>query len=130
MKGFITKDSEDLLFLDKYEYPNLIADIVLQIRNTIPNGLLEGILHIKYKCMNCLDKKGLPIEYLGKIPSYQDFFRFLDEDNTVVFYPCTKCGRQIGINILSFEQVDENSQTRIRDPFNSFRRRPDPFRRI
>ena len=125
LKGFITKDSDDLLLLDKYsnDYAFIVAEIVNFIRNTIPNGEREGILTFKYTCPDCLDNKGFPLENFGKIPSFDDISRFYESGNYLGIYPCRGCGRDISINLLTFEQ----SYNRIiNDPFvrRPFKLRP------
>jgi len=126
LKGFITKDSDDLLLLDKHSnFAFIIANIILSIRNTIQNGEKEGIFSIEYTCPVCVDDKGFPLKNFGQIPSSNDITRFIEAGNHLAVYPCSRCSRKININILTFEQ----SYTPVHDdPFSSKPFKKDPFR--
>lgn len=126
LKGFITKDSDDLLLLDNYpDFAFIIGDIVLSIRNTIQNGEKEGIFSIEYTCPVCVDDKRFPLKSFGNILSSNNIIRSIEAGNHLAGYPCSNCGREINVNILTFEQ----SYTRVLDdPFSSKSFKRDPFR--
>lgn len=69
LKGFITKDTVDILFLDHFScFEDVIANIIVTIRRHIPRGLEEGVLGIRITCSNCLNEKNLPFEYIERMP--------------------------------------------------------------
>ena len=105
LKGFITRDSEDILFLDKYSLKFLIANIVNGIRNNIPNGYREGSLNIKLICKVCKDKSGLPFQWKGSVPSSDAIIRTIESDNPLWTYNCPKCGEKVVVDITDFEQI-------------------------
>ena len=125
LKGFITRDSEDLLEIDKMDFDYIIANIFIQIRHSIPYSLREGGLNVKYSCPSCTDQVGLPLQMYGKLPAHQDYLRALNSGKIEWEYPCTKCQRNIGLKLTTFEQIKLESHTR-----DAFRDRPfklDPF---
>lgn len=130
LKGLITKDSEDLLFLDELGFDYLMLNIFTQIRNTIYGGLNRGALKVKYNCPSCVDDVGLPLILHGQIPSHDEVIRAIESDVDSWFYPCPKCQRKIFLKLSTFEYIDViEPQVKTRD---MFRERPfpiDPFRR-
>ena len=120
LKGFITKDSDDLLFLDKEE--NLLFQhILLTIRNTIPSGLNEGVLNIIYECDTCLDNRGLPLRMLGQIPSHEIMLRLFDNNDPTTAYPCD-CGRYIVLDLFTFDRINVVLRPEhVSDPFEKDR---------
>jgi hypothetical protein len=90
LKGFITKDSDDILFLENYSsLRHCIADIIGSLRNTIPNGLADKTLTIKVTCSGC-DKNGLPFEYEGYLPRHEVIRKHI-QDNVPLKSKCPKC---------------------------------------
>ena len=104
LKGFITQDSEDLLFLDKFDITVIIANIIRLIRTTIPGGLEEGSLNVKFACYTCKDR-GLPHLMIGQIPSHKFIFTAISEGMYVIKYPCDRCGKDVSLDIYTFEQM-------------------------
>ena len=125
-KGFITKDTEDVIFLDKYDFESLMVNIFLQIRHTIPNALRQGGLSVRHYCPSCKDNLGLPMKLTGRLPSHEDYMRALKSGNIEWEYPCPKCKRKIWFKFTTFEQVE--AQGSYRDPFRERPFRLDPFR--
>ena len=126
LKGFITKDTEDLIFLDKYNFEYIIANIFIQIRLSIPNSLREGGLNVKYYCPSCKDRHGFPLEMIGRLPSHNNYMKALELGNIEWYYPCSQCQRKICLKLTTFEQITTVSR---RDPFREMPFRRDPFRR-
>jgi hypothetical protein len=107
LKGFISKDSVDILFMDKYlNWDYIIASIILFIRRLIPRGLEEGILNYKVKCQHCLDTKGLPFEYLVPIPE-ENVVRKIIEQNQNLGSACPQCRNMNYANILTFQPLEQ-----------------------
>lgn len=106
LKGFITKDTEDILFLDEFERDVLIANIIQHIRNIISIGLVEVALNIKLICPKCKGPKGLPLEVRCRLPSREEMVRTYNQDKLFWQYPCSNCQTLLGINILTLEQVE------------------------
>jgi hypothetical protein len=104
LKGFITKDSVDILFLDKYvSVPELIiTDIITQIRLRIPRGLEDRVLHFRVTCSNCFSENGLPTEYLDYLPSHQIIIKAIQSGIKVLESTCPKCKTKNNIDIRTF----------------------------
>jgi hypothetical protein len=97
LKGFITKDSNDILFIDDYDSIELvIANIILSIRTKIPKGLEGKTLTTRITCRECSDKDGLPFEYEGYIPDIHTI-RNLILKNEPLKSECPNCN---SINLL------------------------------
>jgi hypothetical protein len=93
LKGFITKDSNDLLFLDKYASPELfVAEIISCIRHFVPEGKKTKGLTLKMICPSCFDKNGLPYEF-SKYLSKDEVIRRLIAQGQDMKYHCPKCNR-------------------------------------
>lgn len=108
LKGFITKDSVDILFMDKD--PNLdytIANIILFIRRQIPRGLEEGILNYDVKCQHCLDTRDLPFEYPVPIPEENVVRRAIEENLIIWKSQCPQCKNVNYTNILTFQPLKQ-----------------------
>lgn len=106
LKGFITKDSIDILFLNKYSSTEVvIADIVSQIRLRIPRGLEDNVLHCRITCFNCVDEKGFEYEYFGFLPSAQDVTKAIQSGRHVLSYTCPKCYSANNVDIRTFESI-------------------------
>lgn len=127
LKGFITEDTEDLLFLDECDFEYIIANIFIQIRHSIPMSLKEGGLNVKYYCPSCKDRHGQPLETIGQLPSHDDYIKALELGNIEWCYPCRQCQRKICFKITNFEQI--TTQYTRHDPFHEMPFRRDPFKR-
>ena len=125
-KGFITTDTEDFIFLDKYDFETFMANIFIQVRFSIYNALRQGGLHVVHYCPSCKDPVGLPLKVTCQLPSHEDYIRTLDSGNTGWRYPCHKCKREISFKLTTFEQVE--AQGSYRDPFTEQPFRLDPSR--
>jgi hypothetical protein len=91
LKGFITKDSNDILFMDNYSNELLVANLILAIRNRIHNGIEGKTLTLKVSCENCSDQKnGLPTLYKLYLPEIA-VFRKLISQNKPLKTICPKC---------------------------------------
>ena len=93
LKGFITKDTIDILFLDKFPNVELvIANIIFTIRRYIPRGLEEGFLKVRITCSNCLNERGLPFEYSCPIPDNETVCKTIEMDSQPVLQSaCPQC---------------------------------------
>ncbi len=104
LKGLITKDTIDILFLDKYVFLEFVfADIISTIRSYIPRGLEKGVLQALVACSNCLDEDGLPFEYEGSIPSQETINKILEsEPQPLLAYSCPNCHTKNAIDARTF----------------------------
>lgn len=94
LKGFITKDTIDFLFLDNFSsFEYVVANIILTIRRYIPRGLEEGVLKLRVTCFNCVDKKGFPYEYKkALVPSVETLRKiFATHSQPILEYTCPHC---------------------------------------
>jgi len=93
LKGFITKDTIDFLFLDDFsslEY--VVAHIIFDIRRHIPRGLEEGGLKLRVTCFNCFDKDGFPYEYKkALVPDVETLRKIIESPRPFLAYVCPKC---------------------------------------
>lgn len=100
LKGFLTKDTIDFLFLDNFpSFEDVVADIIAQIRWRIPKGLEEGSLNLKLICFNCKDKKGFPFECSAKIPAQEDVWKAIQAKKYYLPYTCPNCSGDIFIDV-------------------------------
>lgn len=103
LRGFITKDSEDILFTDNYpNYDLVIADIILYIRNCIPGGLEGGKLNIRFECQHCHKESGVPFKYTLKIPSSTEIADALANGKSVMNSPCPQCKNMNSVSLITF----------------------------
>jgi len=104
-KGFITKDSIDVLFRDDVKkYPDfnyVMAYIIGFIRSCLPRGLDEGVLHVKVTC-SCLDKKGTSFEYKVKMPSDDTISKKCQSGLLTLETKCPQCHKQNDLDIRTF----------------------------
>jgi len=110
IKGMITRDSEDILFEDKFTPENLIASIILAIRLKIYKGLDYGTLHYKVTCRHCTDHKNLPTIYHVSLPEHRDILRTIETGETSWHSLCISCKQSNYSNILTWEPA--NGKTR------------------
>jgi hypothetical protein len=90
LKGFITKDSNDLLFLENYgSHQDLIAHIISSLRYSI-KGEKSKKLKIKVSCPDCHDKDGLSLTYEEYLP-HVDAIRELIKKHQNLKSECPKC---------------------------------------
>jgi hypothetical protein len=90
LKGFITKDSNDLLFLDKYASPELfVAEIIACLRHSV-KGEKGKKLKMKVTCPNYHDKDGLSLTYEEYLP-HVDVMWGLIRKNQPLKSECPKC---------------------------------------
>ncbi len=104
-KGFISKDSTDILFIDKcssFEY--VIAKLITFLRGYVPNGLKEDTLCHRITC-SCFDKKGLPFEYLAGIPSRDDMDKAFESNIQFRSYKCPQCNKENFIDMRTLLPV-------------------------
>jgi len=93
LKGFITKDTMDILFLNNFpNFELIVANIILHIRQYIPRGIEEGFLRLRVTCSNCFDKKGFPYEYDNAlVPDVESIQKIVQSGEPIVEYTCPKC---------------------------------------
>jgi hypothetical protein len=112
LKGFITKDSNDLLFLDKYASPELfVAEIIACIRHFIPKGEKGKTIAVKVTCPDCHDKNGLSLTYEGYLPPV-DVMWDLIRKNQPLKSECPKCK---GIALLDSKTLSPISFVKSED---------------
>ena len=105
LKGFITKDTMDVLFQDNFpSYEYVVANIILTIRRYIPRGEEEGILHLRVTCSNCFDQKSFPYEYDdAKIPDIKTLLKIFEPDpQPTLYYTCPKCKAKNYVDARTF----------------------------
>lgn len=105
LKGFITKDTTDILFLDEFpSFEYIIANVIFTIRSYIPRGLEEGILKVRITCFNCTDERGLPSEYEALMPSNETIHKTMEISPSQPFleYTCPYCKSKNVIDIRTF----------------------------
>jgi len=94
LKGFVTKDSTDILLLDNFTYfEDVVLNIIVAIRRYIPRGWEEGFLKLRVTCSNCVDKKGLPYENDNAlVPDVESIVKIVQSDpQPILEYTCPKC---------------------------------------
>jgi len=106
LKGFITRDSDDIIFYDKYSEEELIATIIFTIRSNIYNGLSYGNLRFTVRCQNCKDKRNLSTTYTPYLPDQKTLNEAITEDHTYWYTICPSCGEYNYSNIFTFKQID------------------------
>lgn len=107
LKGLITKDTIDILFLDKYvSFEVVIANIISTIRCYIPRGLEKGVLKTLVACSNCLDEEGFPFEYECLIPSQATICKIIEsEPQPLLAYSCPRCHTKNAIDARTFSLI-------------------------
>ncbi len=106
LKGMITSDSEDILFMDKYGDDEFLANIILSIRNKIWRGHNYGALHFRVKCKHCVDTIKLPREYNVALPEHNILRRAIDEGSTWWQTECPVCSGRNCSSIFTWGYVD------------------------
>lgn len=105
LKGFITKDTIDILFLDKYSSAELvIADIIFTIRKYIPRGLGKGTLTVRIACSSCVNEENLPSKYESLMPSAETIYETIELSplQPLFEFPCPYCDTKNVIDIRTF----------------------------
>ena len=107
LKGFITKDSVDILFLEDFSFfEEVIANIIFTIRKYIPRGLEKGVVKTLVACSNCVDEEGLPFEYEGLLPSHETIRKITEsEPQPLLAYSCPSCNTKNAIDARTFLPV-------------------------
>jgi len=92
LKGFITKDSIDIMFSDKFScFEDVVANIIFAIRRHIPRGLEKGGLTIKMTCSSCTNGRELPFEYEIEMVEHESIFRAVKLGKLLVRSECPQC---------------------------------------
>lgn len=103
LKGFITKDTMDILFLDNFQYfEDVVGNIIFTIRRYISRGLEEGILHHRITCSKCVDKKGFPYEWSPLVPAHEDIVKAIRLNEYIFTYDCPKCKTKNSVDARTF----------------------------
>ena len=104
LKGLITKDSIDILFLEDFpSFEYVMASIILTIRRYIPRRLEESLLKTRITCSNCFDTRGLPFEYEALIPSAETIRRTIEsQPKPFLAYLCPNCHTENVIDSRTF----------------------------
>jgi len=106
LRGMITRHSEDILFEDKYSPEELIANIILSIRNHIPGGHSYGSLHFMVKCKQCRDNVNLPTEYPILLPDQHTLLRTIEAEEDTWYSACPSCGHRNYVNIYTWNRSE------------------------
>lgn len=104
LKGFITKDSIDILFADRFaSFEDVMACIIFTMRKYVPKGMDEGALTARITCSSCTDEFGLPTVYQGRIPSAERISRLIGlQREPFLEYACSKCGTGNIVDVRTF----------------------------
>lgn len=105
LKGFITRDSEDIIFSDKYSQEFLIASIIVAIRNSI-NKLSGDKLRFIVRCKYCLDVNDLPSKYISFLPAHEVINEAIEMGYNSWHTDCPICGNTNHSNILTWDQME------------------------
>jgi len=113
LKGLITKDSDDILFLDNYPSLELvIADIILVLRAMIPKGLEDNSLTVNATCPYCFDE----VKELGYLPE-SETLKALIKRNEKLTAACPKCKKVISLDARTLlplnDKPEENKHTHV-----------------
>lgn len=106
LRGMITHDSVDILFEDKYSPEELVANIILSMRNKILGGHKYGSLHFKVICKNCRDNLNLPTEYQVPLPEQQNLLRTISTDEDTWYSTCPNCDHRNYVNIYTWNESE------------------------
>jgi hypothetical protein len=91
LKGFLTKDSNDLLFLEKYPSLELfVTEIIACIRHYIPEGEKEKTLTMKVTCPECHQNNGSPLTYETYLPKVKVVWDLIRKQASIKS-ECPKC---------------------------------------
>lgn len=119
LKGLITTDSNDILFMDCYDSFELVmANIIQSIRSHIPKGLGDKKLTTKITCSNCVGKNGRPFEWEGYVPS-AEIIRELILKNEPIISECPKCKTKTFYDARTFFPI--NMKTKPREESKSLK---------
>jgi len=104
LKGFITKDTIDILFLDKFPcFEDVMANVIFTIRKYIPRGLEKDVLSVYITCPNCINEEGLPFEYKDWIPSHETIYKVMMSDSQpLLAYSCPNCYTKTAVDARTF----------------------------
>jgi len=104
LKGLITKDSIDILFMDNFQSSEYVmASLIFTIRRNIPRGLEKGILGVRIACSKCLDEHGLPFEYEAPILSAETINRAIAQGpKPLIGYTCPRCHNENFVDARTF----------------------------
>jgi hypothetical protein len=107
LKGFITKDTNDLLILDDFSsFEYVVANIVLAIRSYIRRGLEAGFLKLQITCSKCVDKKGFPYEFHANIPDNETLQKAIATYSPPVLrFICPQCKIENFVDARTFLSV-------------------------
>jgi hypothetical protein len=105
LRGLITKDSEDILFVDNMPQIRIVMSIIYQIRNSVQNGWNQDKFTWKITCNHCVDKRGGHLKYDCCLPSDAEIKDALAKNDFIVESICPKCKKKNYVNILSLLPV-------------------------
>jgi len=106
LRGMITRHTEDILFEDKFSPEELVANIILSIRNIIPRGHTYGVLHVMVKCKHCVDNLNLPTEYQMNLPEQRNLLRTISTNEDTWYSKCPNCGHRNYVDIYTWNESD------------------------
>jgi hypothetical protein len=107
LRGFITKDSEDIIFLENYKSNELlVADIIFFLRKSIYKGFKGKTLDLNVYCSNCHDKKGLPTGFKVNLPEVE-ITNDLIRKNKALKCKCPMCGEIVSVNSRTYLPLEE-----------------------
>jgi hypothetical protein len=101
LRGLITKDTEDILYLDNLPFDRVIQHIIYQIRNHVPRGWNRQKFTWRIKCNYCLDKEGVNKIYDACLPSDSATKNAIMNNELICTSICPKCKKPNYLNILT-----------------------------
>ncbi len=108
LRGFITKDSDDILFLENFNSIELlVAYVIFSLRKSIYKGFEGKTLDLTVYCTNCHDKKGLPTGFTINLPQVEIINDLIQKDKALKC-KCPKCGKIIQIDARTFLPLEES----------------------
>lgn len=115
LKGFVTKDSDDILFLENYNSIELaIANVILSLRKSIPKGLEGKTLSLKISCPHCNGNTELPYVFEVYLPKIEVINNLVQKDKALK-YDCPKCARSIRIDARTYVPLEERYFEEVAD---------------
>ncbi|MCW4028899.1 MAG: toll/interleukin-1 receptor domain-containing protein [Candidatus Bathyarchaeota archaeon] len=108
LRGFITKDSDDILFLENFNSKELLAaNVIFSLRKSIYKGFQGKTLDLNVYCTNCHDNKGLSTGFTVNLPPVE-IINDLIQKNKALKCKCPKCGKIIRIDARTFLPLEES----------------------
>jgi hypothetical protein len=105
LKGFITKDTEDIIMYDRENDNSLMGKIIFTLRSKLYNGLSHRNLRFNVRCEYCLNKTNLPTINTIYLPDHNTLNEAIGAGHDSWFANCPNCGNQNYSNIYTWNQI-------------------------